>query len=62
MASPVGIGVLFLALAAIFLVTALRAGKGPGDPSPARTARLRIAVVFAAVGAVLELVHLLSTR
>ena len=62
MASPASIGVLFLALALIFIAAAFRAFRNylraEGKPSPARQTWLRVAVIFAIVGIGLQLVHL----
>jgi hypothetical protein len=52
------IGLIFLALAAIFLVAALRHYvRADGMGSPARRTWLRIAVIFAVVGVGLQLIQ-----
>ena len=58
MASPARIGVLFLALAVIFLGAALRDYlRTEGKVSPARRAWLRVAIIFAMVGFGLQFLH-----
>jgi hypothetical protein len=61
-ASPGRIGLIFVVLAAIFLVAALRAARQSGTPSPARRAWRRVAIVFAIVGLGLQVVQILVGR
>ena len=56
---PGRIGLVFVVLAAVFLVAALRAGREPGTRSAARKAWMRVAIVFAIVGLGLQLVPVL---
>jgi hypothetical protein len=58
-ALPGRIGLVFVVLAAVFLVAALRAGHEPGTRSAARKAWMRVAIVFAIVGLGLQLVPVL---
>jgi len=52
------VGLLFLALAAVFLIAAVRHGIRPEDGrSPAGKTWLRIAVIFGLVGVGLQLVQ-----
>ncbi len=63
MPSPARIGVLFLALAMIFLAAALRDyRRSEGKSSPARRTWLRVAIIFAIVGLSLQFLHLLLGR
>jgi multisubunit Na+/H+ antiporter MnhB subunit len=63
MTPPARIGLLFLALAVIFLVAVFRDyRRSEGKPSPARRTWLRVAIIFAIVGLGLQFLHLLLGR
>ena len=59
MESSARIGILFLALAVVFLAAAFRDYLRTGaTPSSARRTWLRVAIIFAMVGMGLQFVHL----